>query len=536
MLSALAKRLPLWQNQVYQQKAIYHTLNMCTYDPSGVFLIMECWMPKSHHKNVQEALDKAVVCVALFVKERAAKNPRSFLPVLQFRERITLLCYFSVVPRISSSFLKEESGATVQPIIHILEVNEPPPTFNVTNKFTSVFQNIVDAYGVPSYRPFTIITFPFLFAVMFGDCAHGLLLVLSALFFILNERKIITKQQHIDNEIFNTFFSGRASEVRSLIVKSFESGKPFMMTLDPLTSYMKDGGPYPFGVDPVWSLAENRLTFLNSLKMKAAVIIGVSQMTFGVMLSFLNYRFFKSRVDIITVFIPQIIFLSSVFIYLCLQIVVKWIFFSAEAGYVFGQYYPVSFRITPKTSAEQSCASGAKCAPSLLIGFINMFMMKQRPKEFMSVGNEANITRQCYFYEWYPHQTMRSRLDSEGMVLVENEMKQEEQKQAVIEDAENISDLFIFQVIHTIEFVLGCVSHTASYLRLWALSLAHAQLSEVLWDMVLAQSFTSSGLFGVLMMYFCFAFFAILTFAILIIMEGLSAFLHALRLHWLVSS
>ncbi|KHN84514.1 V-type proton ATPase subunit [Toxocara canis] len=50
--------------------------------------------------------------------------------------------------------------------------------------------------------------------------------------------------------------------------------------------------------------------------------------------------------------------------------------------------------------------------------------------------------------------------------------------------------------------------------------------------MVLAQSFTSSGLFGVLMMYFCFAFFAILTFAILIIMEGLSAFLHALRLHW----
>ncbi|KAM6466050.1 V-type proton ATPase 116 kDa subunit a 3 [Liasis olivaceus] len=526
VLQKVLSVLPAWQVQIQKMKAIYFILNQCSFSITDKCLIGEVWCPVRDLPAVQLALREG----------------------------------------------SQRSGSGVESFVHRIVCTESPPTLIRTNKFTAGFQNIVDAYGVASYQemnpaPYTIITFPFLFAVMFGDVGHGLLMFLFALWMVLFENRPGLKK--VENEIWQTFFEGR---YLILLMGAFSVYTGFIynecfskaMTIFPSawsvaamannsdwsSEYITESlaldlnpnvtgvfnGPYPFGIDPIWSLAVNHLTFLNSYKMKMSVILGIFHMSFGVFLGIFNHVHFRQRYKILLVFLPEITFLLVLFGYLVIMIFYKWLMYDV---------------------------SNSKWAPSILIHFISMFLFSENPGNHLLFEYQLIVQTVLMLvalvsvpilllgtplYFWHKHRRtvlrsqhnpstagerqplLNSREPKRSVNTAEDDMDHMETNQE--EEEFDFGEVFMHQAIHTIEYCLGCISNTASYLRLWALSLAHAQLSEVLWTMVMKNGFQMMGYQGGVVLVPVFAFFAVLTVAILLVMEGLSAFLHALRLHW----
>ncbi|XP_055850494.1 V-type proton ATPase 116 kDa subunit a 1-like [Episyrphus balteatus] len=495
VLINVSKNLPIWSFMVKKMKAIYYTLNLFNIDVSQKCMIGECWVPTRDLKIVQDALARGSAAV----------------------------------------------GNSITSFLNVIESNESPPTYNRTNKFTQGFQNLIDAYGIASYREinpalYTIITFPFLFAVMFGDVGHGLILLLFGAWMCIYEKKLSKIQG--GGEIWSIFFGGRYiillmgmfsmytgfiyNDVFSKSMNIFGSGWRIhynystilenpSLQLNPKNYTV---GTYAMGIDPIWQLAENKIIFQNSHKMKLSIIFGVVHMLFGLFLNLVNHIHFRRWGAIFMEFIPQVLFLVLLFGYMVFMMFFKWAKFNARTD-VF--------------------VDNPGCAPSVLIMFIDMMLFKSTPplehcKAYLFDGQKlmqlglVGIAILCI-----PWMLFSKPL----FVYMERKKRSQMMNDSNHKDEEPMSEIFIEQAIHTVEYVLSTISHTASYLRLWALSLAHSQLSEVLWSKLLSTILTiNHPLIGPILLYIGFYIWAQFSFEILVLMEGLSAFLHTLRLHW----
>ena len=249
-LTQISRSLQAWTIIVKKEKAVYETLNRLSYDQARKTLIAEAWCPTN------------------------------------------------ALPLIKSTLhdVTDRAGLSVPSIVNELRTSKTPPTFVRTNKFTEGFQTIINAYGTAKYQEVnpglpTIVTFPFLFAVMFGDLGHGFIMTLAALAMISFERTLSKRKL---DEIFSMAFYGRYimlmmgvfsmytgliyndafSKPLTLFPSQWEWPSDFQegQTVD--ASLNNKGYRYPFGLDWGWHGTENDLLFSNSYKMKLSILMG----------------------------------------------------------------------------------------------------------------------------------------------------------------------------------------------------------------------------------------------------------------------
>jgi len=519
VLSGVAVHLEAWRIKVVKEKSIYHTMNMFNYDIGRKCLIAEGWCPATATEDIQLALRRAT----------------------------------------------QQSGTLVPSILSVIPPNETPPTYFETDKYTYAFQEIVNAYGMPHYREvnpaaLTIVTFPFLFGIMFGDVGHGIMLLIFSSFMIWKEKAI---QASKPSEIVQMPFAGRYvlflmslwaiycgfiyNEFFSIpmyIFKSSWSLHPAHGEIVPSNTPMNYNAvngtsysytyTYPFGVDPAWKGAPNELEYYNSFKMKISILFGIMQMSIGIFFSLAN--FLKEPrplwwINTFFQFLPQIVFLWSIFGYMCVLIIVKW----CTDWRAKGQGVPdlilstiINMFLSPgKAPVDPPYFSGQHTVQvALMIIALLMVPLMLLPKP--------------YLLRYYHNQSHKhhQRLHDEPEGNLEQNAVSSGHPEGGHGDGGGhghggefeFGEVFIHQIIHTIEFILGAISNTASYLRLWALSLAHSELSTVFWNRLVIGFITGGS--NPVIIFVGFAVWAAATVGVLLVMETLSAFLHALRLHW----
>merc|ERR1719498_471724 len=286
------------------------------------------------------------------------------------------------------------------------------------------------------------------------------------------------------------------------------------------------GGPYPFGIDWAWHGATNELLYMNSLKMKLSVLFGVLQMTMGVFLRFGNAIYFKSFIDFFCECCPMLVFMVCFFGWMDFMVVYKWVnAMDAPPGIInslicmamgpMGVGQTDEFPLWPGANGGMSSVDLSGILMNLAMLSVPWLLL---PKPILLVIQNS----------------MSKKKGGDTLVAPDEEVASHGGGGHGHGGEFNFGEIMIHQVIETIEYVLGTVSHTASYLRIWALSLAHQQLSLVFYQKTIENALLSTGnaLEKGIAIYVSYCVWFGITVGLLLGMDVLECFLHTLRLHW----
>jgi len=490
-----------WRLFCLREKAIYCTLNMFE---GHMNLRANCWYPSSEEDEIR----------ALLIRQSTRQQGTS------------------------SAMLVSDAAGTTYPATGA----RTPPTYIRKNEFTTSMQTLVDLYGLPRYQEanpvlFSLVTFPFLFGVMYGDVGHGLLLFTFGIFVVIKAEDfksigILYQGRYMIammgffavyvGLLYNDFFSIGLDLFGSRYTHTSaqENGKEVHL-YEPGYDTRNEGGagPYPFGLDPAWHGASNELIFVNSLKMKLSVILGVTQMIVGLLLRFSNSVHEANMVDFFCECVPMMIFMICFFGFMDYMILYKWVTAMENPPSVINSLIAMGMW---QTDSAPMFGNGL---PKLLMAITMLtvpWMLIPKPAILYMKMKREQEQQQANGGHGGGHGVGGSAIGHEEFKAGEEEDEQHD-----------FGEIVIHQVIETIEYVLGTVSHTASYLRLWALSLAHQQLSFVFFQKTLLAGMGVAFPYNIVMCYILFAVWFMVTLAVLMGMDVMECVLHVLRLHWI---
>lgn len=438
-LTQISRSLAAWMILVNKEKSVYNTLNLFSYDRARRTLIAEGWCPTNDMPLIRSTLQD--------VNNRA--------------------------------------GLSVPSIINIIHTNKTPPTYLKTNKFTEAFQTIVNAYGTATYQEVNpaipvIVTFPFLFAVMFGDFGHACIMLAASLAMIYWEKPL----KKVTFELFAMVYYGRYialvmavfsvytgliyndvfSKSMTLFSSQWEWNPPDnYVEGTQISAKLKGDYRYPFGLDWMWHGTDNDLLFSNSYKMKMSIILGWAHMTYSLCFAYINARHFKKPVDIYGNFIPGMIFFQSIFGYLVICIIYKWTVDWPAAGkqppgllnmliYMFLQPGTLDEQLYPGQATVQVLLLLIALVQVPILLFLKPFYLRwehnqARAKGYRGLGETSRVSAldedddNGHAIDGRP--SINS--DDEGVAMITQNIDDDEEHEEF-----EFSEVMIHQVIHTI--------------------------------------------------------------------------------------